>query len=174
MSTAPLRLDYAAGPRRLHWVGIVLLVAAVAAAAQLLARFQELRQQLALVEVRRDLLDRSPGPLQRVSPQRLAEQSERAAAALRRLTVPWARMIETVEAASTPRVVLLQIQPEPERRTLRLTAQARTPEAMLDYVHRLGESRFLRQIYLISHQVQETAPGRPIQFVVQASFGEAT
>jgi hypothetical protein len=149
----------------------VLLVAALAAAAQLLARFQEVRRQLAMVEVSRD---RGPRPEQRVSPQRLAEQSERAAAALRRLTVPWARMIETVEAASTPQVVLMQIQPEPERRTLRLTAQARTPEAMLEYVHRLGESRFLRQIYLVSHQVQEADPRRPIQFVVQASFGEAT
>jgi hypothetical protein len=171
MNATPLRLDYAAATGRIRWRDVVLLVAALAAAAQLLVRFQEVRQQLMLIEVSRD---RSPKPEQRVSPQRLAEQSERAAAALRRLTVPWARMIETVEAASTPQVILMQIQPEPERRTLRLTVQARTPEAMLDYVHRLGESRFLSQIYLVSHQVQEADPRRPIQFVVQASFGEAT
>jgi hypothetical protein len=174
MSATPLRLDYAATTRRIRWASLVLLVVALAAAAQLLARFHEVRRQLAAIEARRDLLDRSPRSEQRVTPQRLREQSERASAAARRLTVPWARMIETVEAASTPRVVLLQIQPEPERRTLRLTAQARTPEAMLDYVHRLGESRFLWQIYLVSHQVQESDPGRPIQFVVQASFGAAT
>jgi hypothetical protein len=169
MRAKPLRLDYAAVTSRIRWAGIALLVAAIAAAAQLLVHFQEVRQQLTMVEVNRVP---SLKPKQDVSPQRLAEQSERAAAALRRLTVPWARMIQTVETASTPHVVLMQIQPEPERRTLRLTAQASTPQAMLDYVNRLGESRFLRQIYLVSHQVQESDSGRPIQFVVQASFGE--
>jgi len=44
---------------------------------------------------------------------------------------------------------------------------------MLEYVRRLGESRKLNNVHLLSHQVQAQDPRRPIQFTVLAAFGVA-
>jgi Tfp pilus assembly protein PilN len=79
-------------------------------------------------------------------------------------------MIEAVEAASSSEVTVLQLQPETQQRNLRLTAEAKTREAMLRYVRRLGETRVLSGVHLVNHHVQVEDPSRPIQFGVQASF----
>jgi hypothetical protein len=68
---------------------------------------------------------------------------------------------------------VLQLQPEAQQRTLRLTAEAKNGDAMLGYVRRLGDNRVLSGVYLASHQVQMEEPSRPIQFSVQASFRSA-
>jgi hypothetical protein len=79
-------------------------------------------------------------------------------------------MSEAVVAAATGEVALLQMQPEAQQRTLRLTAEAKNRESMLRYVRRLGETRVLSGVHLVNHQVQIEDPSRPIQFGVQAAF----
>ena len=41
---------------------------------------------------------------------------------------------------------------------------------MLAYLRRLEATGSFAEVHLVSHQVREDAPGRPIQFSVQASF----
>jgi hypothetical protein len=41
---------------------------------------------------------------------------------------------------------------------------------MLEYLRRLEATGSFAEVHLVSHQVREDAPGRPIQFSVQASF----
>jgi Tfp pilus assembly protein PilN len=56
---------------------------------------------------------------------------------------------------------------------LKLTAEARSREAMLEYVRRIAQTKGLSNVYIVSHQVQTEDPSRPIQFSVQASLGAA-
>jgi len=65
------------------------------------------------------------------------------------------------------------MQPDAQQRLLRITAEAGSQDAMLEYVRRLGESRKLNNVHLLSHQVQAQDPRRPIQFTVLAAFGVA-
>jgi hypothetical protein len=53
---------------------------------------------------------------------------------------------------------------------VKLTAEARTQEAMFAYLRRLAAAKNLGEAHLVSHQVQRDDPQRPIQFSVQAAL----
>src|SRR5258708_9703649 len=91
-------------------------------------------------------------------------------AVVRQLPLPWAQMIEAVETASSSEVTVLQLQPETQQRSLRLTAEAKNREAMLKYGRRLGETRVLSGVHLVNHHVQVEDPSRPIQSAGQPTF----
>ncbi len=171
MNPHRLELDYVAAPRRAQWIGISLLAVALAVAGGMVFRYRDAHRELAALEAAQGLLnaDRRPRAAP-ASKERLDEEAKSIDAAVRQLTLPWAQMIEAVEAAATADVAILQMQPEAQQRTLRLTAAAKNREAMLKYVRRLGEARALSGVHLVSHQVQVEDPSRPIQFGVQASL----
>jgi Tfp pilus assembly protein PilN len=101
---------------------------------------------------------------------RLDEQVKNAEAVVRQLTLPWARLIETIEAAGNNDVAILQLQPDAQQRLLRITAEARNQDAMVDYLRRLAQVDGFGHVHLLNHQVQQEDPQRPIQFAAQASF----
>jgi Tfp pilus assembly protein PilN len=170
MNPHRIELDYVAAPRRPWWIGASVLILALAVAGDMVWRYRDARHQLAALDAAQGLLkvDRQP---QRVVPkERLDEEAKIIDAAVRQLTLPWAQIIQAVEAASTGDVTVLQLQPETQQRNLRLTAAGKNREAMLRYVRRLGETRVLSEVHLVNHHVQTEDPSRPIQFGVQAAF----
>jgi len=170
MTPRRIELDYVAAPSAPQWIGVSLLILAVAVAGFLVLRYRDAQNQLAALDAASGLLNADRRPQRAVPKERLEQEAKIIDAAVRQLTLPWAQMIEAVERASSNDVVVLQLQPEAQQRTLRLTAEAKNGDAMLGYVRRLGESRVLSAVYLASHQVQMEDPLRPIQFSVQASF----
>ncbi len=91
--------------------------------------------------------------------------------ALRQLTLPWAGLFYAVERAANPDVALLQLQPEPQRRILRITAEARHRDAMFMYLRALAKAQELTRVHLVSDEVVTDDPLKPVRFSVQASFG---
>lgn len=170
MTPGRLELDYVAAPHRPQWIGVSLLIVALVVAGDTVLRHRGARHELAALDAAQGLLNPDRKPQRTVPKERLDEEAKAVDAVVRQLTVPWAQMIEAVETASTSDVVLLQMQPEAQQRTLRMSAEAKSREAMLKYVRRLGETRALSGVYLVSHQVQTDNPARPIQFSVQAGF----
>jgi hypothetical protein len=168
-----LELDYVAFPRRARWPGVVVLAVSLAVAAGIVGRWRDARAELAAVEAAQGLVGADRAPTKSVSRERLDEEAKMVNEVVRQLGLPWARMIAAVEKASTGEVVVLQLQPEAQQRLLRLTAEAKSREAMLRYVRRLGEDRALGDVYLVRHEVKLDQPGRPIQFAVQASLKDA-
>ena len=102
--------------------------------------------------------------------ERLDEETRGAEAVVRELTLPWGPLVRALEDAATREVAILQLQPDAQQRTLRVTAEARSREAMFDYMRRLAASRTLAGAHLVSHQVQRDDPLRPIQFSVLATL----
>jgi len=169
MKPRRLHLDYVAGPRRQPLAGLLLLAVAIATAAALVERHHVVRLELDRIEASRGLViaERRPAAVPRES---LQEQAKSAEAVVRQLALPWQAIIETVETTATPDVAILQMQPEAQQRLLRLSGEARTQEAMLDYVRALAAARTLAEVHVVNHQVRTDNPQRPIQFTVQASF----
>jgi Tfp pilus assembly protein PilN len=172
MTPRRVELDYVAVPSAPRWVGVSVLILALAVAGSLMYRHRDAQHQLAALDEAQGLLN-SDRRQRAVPKERLEQEAKIIDAAVRQLTLPWAQMIEAVEAASTSDVVVLQLQPEAQQRTLRLTAEAKNGEAMLRYVRRLSQSRVLSDVAPLSHQVQLEDPSRPVQFSVQASFRSA-
>ena len=93
-----------------------------------------------------------------------------AEAVVRQLSLPWALLVYALEQAATRDVAILQLQPDAQQRLLRITAEARDKEAMLEYLRRLMAAKAFFNVHLVNHQVQIQDPQRPIQFSVQTSF----
>ncbi len=167
-----LNLDYLAAPRRTRWIGYALLAVSLAVAAHLLLRYRDARIGLDRTDVAKGLLSTD-----RRTPKRVAlgdnpdEQRKSARAVLGQLALPWLALIGTLEESGTADVGILRLQPDAQQRVLRITAEARHKEAMLEYLHKLVDTKGFTGVHLVSHQVQLDDPQRPVQFSVQASFG---
>lgn len=168
MSHRRLELDYLAPPRRAAWPGIVVLAISLALGGYLFERYRDASEALVRLEAQSGLLSPERRPVRALSRERLDAETKAAESVVRQLTVPWAALVATLEQASTREVALLQLQPEAEQRRLRLTAEARDREAMFAYLARLEKAPALAEVHLVSHQVQNEDPQRPIQFSLQA------
>ncbi len=87
------------------------------------------------------------------------------------LATPWSDLIASLEEAPQQSVALIAVEPSASKQSLRLTAEARDATAMLAYVAALQADPRLTAVMLVSHQVQSQAPGTPIRFKVQATWG---
>ncbi len=168
-----LELDFIARPRRPLWPGVLLLAVSLAIAGALGMHYHNVQLELERLETAGGLLSAQRRPQRAIPKERVEEAAKNAETVVRQLTLPWALLVETVEQASTGDVALLQLQPDAQQRTLRLTAEARHQAAMLEYLRRLGAAKVLTDVHLVSHQVQREDPQHPVQFVVQAAFREA-
>jgi hypothetical protein len=172
MKPRRVELDYIAAPRRPLWLGIVVLAVALGVAAELLGRYRDTQLELARLDAVAGLVSPERRPARVLPKERLDEEVKAAEAVVRSLTLPWASLIEALERAATREVAILQLQPDAQSRVLRLTVEARSREAMFDYVRRLGAARSLADVHIVGHQVQLDDPQRPIQFSVQAALRE--
>ena len=170
MSPRRLELDFIAPSRRRRWAGYLLLAVSLFVAADMMVRHRAVRLELERIEVAQGLLGterRVPRP---VPKERVDELAKNVEAVVRQLTLPWATLIGALEDVATKDVALLQLHPEAQQRVLRVTAEARHQEAMLEYARRLAAAKGFADVHLVSHQVREDDPQRPIQFSLQASF----
>lgn len=103
------------------------------------------------------------------SPEFLAEINY-ANKVIGQLSQPWDRLLNEMEAAVDDDVVLLGIEPEAEKGSLLVTAEARSMAAMLAYERRLGQSSVLKNVYVVSHQLQLKDAQKPVRFVVSAGW----
>ena len=89
----------------------------------------------------------------------------------RSLQTPWSDLLSTLESAPHDGVALLIVEPSTTRQVVRVTAEARNPQAMLNYLGSLQSDQRLSQVLLQSHQVQANASGAPVRFQIQAGWG---
>jgi hypothetical protein len=169
MKRAALQLDFVAPRRRPRLAGIVVLAIALGLATHLVWLHRETQEKLQQIDARESLLSASR-PARVVPRERLDAEMKSALATVRQLSLPWPQMIDSLERASMKDVAVLHIQPDAQSRLLRVTGSARREELMLEYLRRLGATGAFTEVHLLSHQVKEDDPARPVQFSVQAAF----
>lgn len=165
-----VELDYVAAPRFAGWPGIVLLVVSLAVAADLIARYVETRAELARLELASGLAPAERRTLPPLPKERLDAETKDAELVVRQLSLPWGALIHEIERSATREVAVLQLQPDADTKSFRLTAEARSREAMFDYLRRLSAAQVLGDVHIVSHQVQRDDPQRPIVFSLQAAL----
>jgi len=175
-----LHLDYQRIYRPFPVVGVILLVCAVAVALQSARQYFYLGHILAGWEVRADQGERlsqrtdrgSAHPTGHQDKEQLSREVIRANVVLRRITLPWGALFESVEAAAPNDVSLLAMEPDADKQVLKIVAEAKDVAAMLDYVRTLEGRAMFRLVTLQNHQVQQQDPQRPIRFTVVAIWTE--
>ena len=172
-----LELDFAAGSRRVSWLGIGLLAIAAVATVKLADMYAESQREVKQIEARIARLERRANGINSDAP-RLADATiqeiRHANQVIDQITLPWDRLFRAVESVANGRVALLGISPDQRRGTVELSAEAADVEAMFDYVKRLQRAPSLARVYLLNHQVNARDPQRPVRFTVTASWIEKT
>lgn len=170
MSAPRLELDYLAPVHRVPWAGIALLAGSLALGTHLVVRYRDAAQHVRRLEVEQGLILPERRAVPEAPAERRLSEAKAAEAVVRDLTIPWAALVGSLEQASSRDIALLQLQPEAAQRRLHITAEARDREAMFAYLARLEVAPALAEVHLVSHQVQEQDPQRPIQFSIQAAL----
>lgn len=176
---APLNLDFVASVRRSPWPGLLLLAMALGIALYLVVRYQHTRIEVERLNVLQGLVAPTSTDTSRKGAKRddkdnrTDEQTKDAQATVRQLALPWAALITALESSTSNDVAVLQVQPEAQQQLVRITAEARDHRAMLVYVDKLQQNQILRNIHWLNHQYQNDDPQRPLQFSLQAAFGDA-
>lgn len=171
-----LHLDYHA-PARMSRAGVFVLGAGIFAAAAALWQFERLRQEHAAVDAelalaRSRLERRAPAAGGRTEGARFAQEAAAANAVIRRISFPWGEVFGAFEAVSNDEVALVGIEPDAGKGLVTVTAEARTPRGMLQYVKRLQRTALLEQVVLQKHEIQAEDPQRPVRFTVVAKWKE--
>jgi hypothetical protein len=162
---------------RSSWLGYAALTLAIGPCAsagwQLSAALQE---QRALQDAQAEL-EAKWGARARViaSPTKRPTDAQVVAVnrAIHQLNLPWASMLEALEAATPARIALLSVEPDAREQRMNVTAEAATPEAMLAYLSQLKERAPLGAVKLIKHEVREQDPMQPVRFWIETHWRNA-
>jgi Tfp pilus assembly protein PilN len=167
----PLSLDYVRRP--ISWPAWLLLAAALAVAGGTGRSYFAAKEQLAALETAGDRA--LHGPLKLVdrkaaySPA-LKDNLVYANGVVQNLALPWDMLFRTVEQTGSVPVALLAVQPDPQKRLVRISGEAKDYAAVLTYLARLDESGTLRNVHLLSHQRKQDDPQHPLLFTIGASW----
>lgn len=175
----PVRIDFAPPgmARTLHrtppaaWMlaafALIVLLAAAGAGADLVKRQRAHERQLAVLQARAAVPAAAP-------PAAATPISETQAAAVNaavmQLNLPWRALQDAVAAATPPGVALLALEPDARKRSLRISAEARTSDEMIDYVARLKREELFSDVALTHHEINDQDPNRPIRFELDAAW----
>lgn len=85
--------------------------------------------------------------------------------------LPWDSLFTALEAADGKDVALLAVTPDPQRRQVKIHAEARNLDAMLAFQRQLQRSTGLAQVVLADHTVMKDLPFTPVRFHILALWG---
>ena len=165
-----LVLDFAAPVRRSPIAGAVLCIAGLAAAIAVGLAFDRTLTQRNLLDA--ELGAAAPPRRSPPGPESLKVAAE-AAGIERELTIPWTRLLAELEAASKDSatgVSLLQIEPDPGKHLVRITAEVRALSDALSFLKRLQKSEVLRHPMLESHERRKDDPEHPVRIKLSAEW----
>jgi hypothetical protein len=164
-----VRLDFVAPVHQAPGVGTALCIAGVALAAFVGVSFTAALGERSRLDAALGALapaEKAPGP----AASRSADEN---AAIERELSVPWSRLLGELESAGHDTqfaVALLEVEPDPSKKQVRITAEAKSLPAALAYLERLQTSRVLRYPMLESHERQKRDPEHPVRVKLAAEW----
>lgn len=171
------RLDLEFQPRRSSALAWSLLALGSAVLALLLLVQQQLQSEHVDLEARVHNLELKLGrrpataaPLSRAASREQAEQLAQMRNVSQQLQRPWEQLFAMLEAMPQQDVALLTITPDARKGQLRIAAEARDLEAMLQYHQRLERSAELRDVSLLNHEVVAGQPEHPVRFNLTATW----
>jgi hypothetical protein len=179
----PVRIDFASPglARTLHRTGpldwglvvlaLALCVAAGATGWQVMGRQRALASQLSAVRAQSSVPIVAAASTA-ATPQVGAPQAGAVNAAVLQLNLPWGALHDAIGAATPKNVALLALEPDAHRRSMKITAEAKTADEMIAYIEQLKQQELFDEVALLRHEINELDPNRPIRFQLDAQWSK--
>ena len=172
----PLKLDYQADGHK-AWIGMTVLGAGLAAVLSLAWNYQEDDRNLSLLEAQLANMT-SKGAAATLAlnadgrnAEQVAQEIKQANATILELSLPWKELFEAFESSRNSDVAVLTIEPDAQKGLVRIGAEAKSLNSLLDYMAYLQKIPFFKEVSLLNHQIQDQDPQKPVRFMIQASWG---
>ncbi len=170
-----LTIDFRKNVRATPWSGFAVLAAGLLVAGSIAAKYPATAYRVQNLETQvreaqramrsQDSGKRPPSELQKsLTEVRLANE------VIAQLALPWDQLFNAVESARSKEMALLAIEPDAQKRRVKLTGEAKNLDSMLAYVRFLESQGPLLDVFLQSHQVEQNDPLKPVRFVVTATW----
>ncbi len=99
-----------------------------------------------------------------------AQQAGAVNAAVLQLNLPWRALHDAIGAATPPSIALLALEPDPKKRVIKVTAEAKNADDMIAYVEQLKRQELFAGVTLTRHEIGEQIPDSPIRFQLEAEW----
>jgi hypothetical protein len=86
----------------------------------------------------------------------------------RHLNTPWPTILDALETATPASVALVAIEPDPQRGSVRLQAEAKALDTLLDYAEALKAAGPFQEVVLVKHETNEQDATRPMRLSLDA------
>jgi Tfp pilus assembly protein PilN len=90
--------------------------------------------------------------------------------AVLQLNLPWRSLHDAIAAATPPEIALLALEPDARHRSIKITAETKTSDAMIAYIESLKEQELFTAVTLTRHEINELDQNRPIRFQLDAEW----
>jgi hypothetical protein len=163
-------LDFLRETPRLPKAAWLLLAVGIALGAAEAWRYLKAEQSLAgerAIAASLETARAAKKPVKAIMPQQAAAET----ADHTQLELPWDTLFGRLEQSRPDAIALLSLEADGRKRDASLTAEARNPGVMLDYIERLRSQPGLNAVVLSSHTVRVEDPQQPLRFVVRLRWG---
>lgn len=155
--------------------GMLLLLLAVLLGGKFYTEYQDVTAKIELTEANLVRLEQLTGRKAVAHSNRKLSEHESAefklaAEVIDQLALPWNKLFGAVEDAADKDVALLSLLPDRRKGTLSIGAEAKNVKVMLDYMRRLNEEKPLKEVALLSHNIQEQDAEKPVRFTLSAKW----
>jgi Tfp pilus assembly protein PilN len=170
-----LRLDYQRSNKPVPWLGLGVLLAALAALALMGGYYRTLNQRIDFWESKVDRIERlsshrapASRPLDEQAVRARMLEVKQANQVLRQLSLPWNALFNAVETSGGQSIALLSMESDMQKGTLKISGEAKDLNALLTYVRKLSTREVFSGVFLQNHQIQQTDPEKPLRFSLLA------
>lgn len=163
-------LDFLRETPRLPAAAWLLLAAGIVLGATAALRYLKAERSLAgerAIAASLDAARTAKKPVKAAVPLQAASE----AAGRTQLDLPWDALFVRLEQSRPGEIALLSLDADGRKREASLTAEARNPGVMLDYLERLRKQSGFNTVVLSSHAVRAEAPQQPLRFMVRLRWG---
>lgn len=175
MKAPAVRLDFAAPRVRTTLPGVLLLLLGVGAVTAAYFEYRVVEGRKAGLELRLAALVRhvTPGAGSDARTRRLSEDAEKVVG---ELGTPWTAVLSDLERASRDSagaISVLSVEPDHDKRRVRIDGESKDLGAALAYIGKLQASRTLSDPMLDSHEVVSDDKDHPVRFAMTARWRES-
>lgn len=158
-------LDLSGRSKNLSFLGISLTVLGLLLVAVMLGSYIDSARKLAMLNGSISNQPEIQGS--KPSSNLSSEEINTIQKSLNQLSIPWGRLFSAMEVSSSDKVVLISLEPNAEKRSVRIIAEASDVYEMIDYIRVLSKQPQMYKVFLLNQKAGENQQDPAVRFTLE-------